>query len=102
MEKNAAVIELEGNPTTGYIWVYSMSPENIIREVSNEYIANRTGSNIVGSGGKFVFVFEPINTGESELVFSYLRPWEENTPPLRTETFKAIVDNNNNLTLSQF
>ena len=100
--KNIAVIEMEGNPTTGYSWVYKMSPENIIREVSNTYIADQTQNNRVGSGGKFVFTFEAVTRGEAELVFSYLRPWEEGIPPVQTVTFNAIVDDNNNLTLSQF
>ena len=95
-----AVIELAGNPTTGYSWEYTMSPENIIREVSNEYIADKTETNVVGSGGKFVFTFEAVTQGETTLVFSYRRPWEDD-PPAQTITYKALVDGKNNITLIQ-
>ena len=99
--QNTAAIELEGNPTTGYTWVYTMSPEGIAREVSNKYIPNKTNKARAGSGGKFVFIFEAITAGEAELAFSYLRVWEEDTPPLRTVIYKVIVDDKNNLTLTE-
>ena len=98
-EQKTATIELEGNPTTGYTWVYTMSPEGIVHEVSNQYTASKTGERVVGSGGKFVFTFEAIAEGEAELVFSYLRPWEEGIPPVEAVIYKAIVDDRNNLTL---
>jgi predicted secreted protein len=101
-------IELEGNPithggnpTTGYIWVCTISPEGVVREVSNEYIPDNTNPNIVGSGGKFVFTFEAVAAGEAELVFSYLRPWEEGKPALKTVKYKAIADADKNLTLTE-
>jgi predicted secreted protein len=87
--------------TTGYTWVYTMSPENIIREKSNEYIQTNTGGNIVGAGGTFVFTFESISKGETELVFSYLRVWENDIPAIDTKVYRAIVDEKNNLTLLQ-
>ena len=100
-EQKTAVIELEGNPTTGYTWVCSISPEGIVREVSNKYIPNNTNEKIVGSGGKFVFTFEAMSEGEAELVFSYLRIWEEAIPPIDTVIYRAIVDNKNNLILTK-
>jgi len=91
--QKTATIELEGNATTGYSWVYTMSPEGVIRELSNEYIPDKTNDGTVGSGGKYIFTFEAVSGGEAELVFSYLRTWETGVPPLKTVTYKAIVDN---------
>ena len=99
--QKTATVELEGNPTTGYTWVYTMSPEGILRELSNEYVPDKAGSGIVGSGGKFIFTFEAISPGETELVFSYLRPWELAVPAINTVIYKAVVDDKNNLTLSR-
>ena len=99
--RKTETIELEGNPTTGYTWVYSMSPEGVVAEVSNEYIPDQTAPGVVGSGGKFVFTFEAVAAGEAELVFSYLRTWEGTIPALRTAIYRAIVDNKNNLTLTE-
>ena len=92
-------IELEGNPTTGYTWVYTMVPEGIVREVSNEYIPDRTSGRMAGAGGRFIFTFEAIGQGETDLVFSYLRPWETGIPPANTKTYKLIVDEQNKLTI---
>ena len=93
-------IEMEGNPTTGHLWVYDMSPLGVLREISSDFIPDATEGNRVGVGGKFLFTFEAIAAGEAELVFSYRRPWEENTPASRTVTYKAIVDDRLNLVLT--
>ena len=98
-EQKTATIELEANATTGYTWVYTMSPENVIRLVSSEYIPDKNNEKTTGSGGKQIFIFEAIAEGETELVFSYLREWETGIPPLKTVSYKAIVNNKNNLTL---
>ena len=98
-EQKTATVELEANATTGYAWVCTMSPENVIRLVSDEYIPDKNNEGITGAGGKQVFTFEAIAEGEAELVFSYLRKWETDVPPLKTETYKAVVDKKNNLTL---
>ena len=101
LEGNMATVELKGNPTTGYTWLYTMSPEGIVREIFNDYIPDKTDENIVGSGGKFVFSFEAVSQGEAELVFSYLRVWEKDIPALETITYRAVVDDKGNLTLTK-
>ena len=98
--KNTATVTLEGNPTTGYTWVYTLPPETVIREVSHEYIADTSDKNMVGSGGKFIFTFEAIAAGEADIIFSYRRSWEENTAPEKTIIYRAIVDPKNTLTLT--
>ena len=100
-DQNTVSIELEGNPTTGYTWVYTMSPEGIVREISNKYVPDKNDGNLVGSGGKFIFTFEAVREGEAELVFSYLRTWEEGIPALKTVTYRAIADAKNNLVMTQ-
>jgi len=98
-EQKTATVELESNATTGYSWDCTISPESVIRLVSDEYIPDKNNEGITGAGGKQIFTFEAIAEGEAELVFSYLRKWETGVPPLKTVTYKAIVDNKNNLTL---
>jgi predicted secreted protein len=78
-----------------------MSPKGVIQEVSNEYVPDKNNEEITGAGGKQILTFEAIAEGEAELVFSYLREWEQSVPPLKTVTYKAIVDNKNNLTLTK-
>jgi predicted secreted protein len=96
-QQNTATVELTGNPTTGYTWVYTMSPEGVVREASQEYIADKTG--VVGSGGKFIFTFEALAAGEAEIIFSHLRTWEKEA--LETVVYTATVDDKNSLTLTQ-
>ena len=100
-QKKTVTVMLEGNATTGYSWGYTLSPEGIVREVSNEYIADAAREKLAGSGGKFIFSFEAVTAGDAELVFSYLRIWEKEIPPVKVIIYKAIVDEKNNLTLTQ-
>jgi len=101
LEGNMATVELVGNPTTGYNWDYTMSPAGVVREVSSDYIPDKTDENVAGSGGKFVFTFEAVSAGEAELVFSYFRPWETDIPALEIVTYRAVVDDKENLTLTK-
>ena len=100
-DQKTAIIELEGNPTTGYTWVCAISPEGIVVELSKDYVPNENEEKLVGSGGKFFFTFEAIAEGAADLTFSYLRTWEEGIPAIKTESYKAIVDNRNNLTFTR-
>ena len=101
-EQKTATIELKSNATTGYRWVCAISPpEGVIRQVSDEYIPDENKEGVPGAGGKQIFTFEAVAEGEAELVFSYLRTWETGVPPVETKTYKAIVDNKNNLTLKE-
>ena len=97
--QKTATIEIEGNPTTGYTWVYTVSQEGVVREVSNEYTADKTDKGLAGLGGKFIFTFKSIAAGETRLVFSYLRIWEKDVPAVKTLAYKASVDNKKNLKL---
>ncbi|MDR1904645.1 MAG: protease inhibitor I42 family protein [Treponema sp.] len=87
-------IELEGNPTTGYSWTYTAGTEGIVRELSVEYIKKETAAGAVGSGGIFVFVFEALAPGETELRFVYKRPWENVDGPVQEAVYLVKVDAN--------
>jgi len=92
------VIELDGNPTTGYTWVYEMSEEGIIEEVSNVYTPISTSDALVGIGGTFRFEFRAVSPGEVGLQFSYLRTFQENSV-ISTRTYAVTVDDKLNITL---
>ena len=93
-----AVIQLDGNPTTGYSWEYTMKPEGIIQEVDNQYKSDTENQDIVGQGGEFTFTFSGVKAGETTLTFEYRRSWEEEEP-LETKTFTATVDEALNITI---
>ncbi|MCL2484723.1 MAG: protease inhibitor I42 family protein [Endomicrobia bacterium] len=94
-----AVISLDGNPTTGYSWTYRQTNEGIVREVSSKYESEQ--SDLMGRGGTFIFVFKGINKGETELIFEYLRPWEEGIKPIETKTYIFKVDANKHISFTQ-
>lgn len=90
-------IELEGNATTGYEWVYTANPEGIVKEISSEYVPADSDGETAGSGGLFVFLFEGVKEGTTTLEFSYVREWEEEENP-QTERYTITVDGNGAIT----
>jgi len=84
-------ITLESNPTTGYTWEVVDTPgEQVMQQVGEiEFIPNRQGPGIVGSGGVQIIRFECVNAGQTVLKLVYHRPWETEVEPL--ETFSIHV-----------
>jgi len=70
-------IALNSNPTTGYGWQESYD-ENFLELVEKSY---RPGAEaepeVVGAGGTEYFQFKALQPGETELVMTYKRGWEE-------------------------
>jgi len=70
-------IALNSNPTTGYGWQESYD-ENFLELVAKSY---RPGAEaepeVVGAGGTEYFQFKALQPGETELVMTYKRGWEE-------------------------
>jgi predicted secreted protein len=87
MKTNQKIIfELEGNPTTGYIWTVSnldKLKENGIVEATNLNEKNsgvfyKSPSESVGVGGIYHFEFNAQEKQGHEIIqFSYKRPWED-------------------------
>ncbi len=76
--QNASVksIILEGNPTTGYAWEFKGSKNGRVKMVGSEYVPNASKSGMVGVGGRYVFKFVGVETGDDRLFFEYARPWD--------------------------
>ncbi len=71
-------IQLEGNPTTGYTWIFKIEDESIIRvEEDFQYFGN---DGIVGAPGIFTYTVHSLKPGRTMLKFEYKRPWEEKEP----------------------
>lgn len=62
------IIELPANASTGYSWVSDITP------VANESVD--VDNSLVGAHGAQKFIFN--NDGDTEITFTYERPWEEN------------------------
>ncbi|MBI4706631.1 MAG: protease inhibitor I42 family protein [Candidatus Omnitrophica bacterium] len=84
------IITLDANPTTGYTWEIAKPLDKIILgKISSSYVPEETGR--VGSGGKEIWVIKTLKPGKTKAIFHYLRSWEKNVPPVKTETFLIIV-----------
>lgn len=72
-------VELVGNATTGYEWFCGLSVENLLTQVSHEYVPDEASAGLAGAGGKSVFVFETAmkDAGMATLAFDYKRSWED-------------------------
>jgi inhibitor of cysteine peptidase len=64
---------LGSNPTTGYRWEFETNT-NLISLIDQRF---KPESELIGAGGVETFTFSALNTGETEIIFSYKRPWEE-------------------------
>lgn len=81
LEGGSLIIELRGNPTTGYSWTHSEEGGSLSFR-GEEYKQDPAAPNVGGVGGTYVFTYELSEPGASTLTFIYLRPWEADPDPL--------------------
>lgn len=95
--ETARTVVLKGNPSTGYVWRYTINnPEIITIEETHSY---RGDSDFVGSPSEFTYTVRPLKEGTTTVFFIYARPWEEK--PVETRQFTAVVRKDGSLTLSE-
>jgi inhibitor of cysteine peptidase len=71
-------ILLDSNPTTGYSWIAGEEIDtNIGALTDSKYFQMKSEEGMMGVGGFEVFTFEAKNSGQTEIVLYYMRPWEE-------------------------
>ena len=88
---DTAEISLAGNASTGYQWTYIITDETVLSVKSSKYDDGNT-KGIVGASGVYSFLLNGLKEGESTIVFSYARSWEDNVDPLYTLTYTFKVD----------
>ena len=82
--------ELEGNPTTGYIWEYKIERPEIIKITEDVTSENKEG--MVGTPSKFKYKIEGVKKGNTQIIFTYQRSWEKDVAPAQTDTLKFNVE----------
>ena len=84
-------IALGSNITTGYSWeaAYDANALNLVEKTYKEQ--DNTGKQIVGASGTEYFKFKAINRGETEVTFTYRRPWEQPSAQDQTLVFTINV-----------
>lgn len=74
-KSDKTTLELNGNPTTGYTWLYSIGDETIISvDADIKYLGAK---GVMGAPSKFTYTIKSLKAGNTSLKFEYKRPWEE-------------------------
>lgn len=83
------IIELKGNPTTGYTWFYSIEDETVISvEEQIEYLGE---NGMVGAPSLFRYSVTGLKEGKTILNFEYKRGWET-VAPIKKCRYEIAVD----------
>jgi len=91
-EKRRFLVRLKGNPTTGYTWrTAELTGEAVEQLGKPAYVPRQHPPGMVGVGGRFVFKFQAVKPGTSQIKLEYVRPWEKDKPPIRTFTITVNV-----------
>ena len=83
-------IQLKSNPTTGYSWRLA-KPLVLFDLVRSEYESSARAQPAAGSGGIQFFTLNAKQLGEETLRFEYVRPWEKDVAPVKTQACKVTV-----------
>ena len=87
------IMTLYSNPSTGFGWGESanVTPAGIIEQVSHNFVTPQSSGDIVGAGGKDVWVFDSKEAGSTTINFAYSRPWEGGEQNIWTVTLNVTV-----------
>lgn len=83
-------IQLEGNPTTGYEWVYRPDESGKVSLTQQSFSPDSNSEELAGVGGTYTFEFMPNLSGAINLKLEYLRQWED-VPPARSKFIKVQI-----------
>ena len=76
------IVELNGNPSTGYTWEAKDLDVGILQQVGTGFKSSNPG--MVGAGGTLTLTFKALKAGVTTLTLVYHRPWEKDVKPLST------------------
>ena len=91
------MINLNGNPTTGYSWTRTSADTEILIPILQEdgsaysFTQSEVQRGLVGAGGTFTFKFTPSKAGDTILELKYYRPWESADTAVQTFTADVTV-----------
>jgi inhibitor of cysteine peptidase len=83
------VVSLEGNVTTGFNWVPAPQEPALLQQVGEPEVT--PVSDLVGASGTIVLKFKAAAAGQTLLRLDYKRPFEQDTPPVKTFEVTVIV-----------
>jgi inhibitor of cysteine peptidase len=75
-KKDVLTVTLRENPTTGYVWSYTIQGSGI-ETLDDAYKPDANNKNYTGVGGTHIFRFTGVSEGTSRIEMVESRPWEE-------------------------
>ncbi|GEM_PF-693423 len=81
---------LESNPTTGYTWQTTQSPDEKVVQLTNSYFVEPS-SDMMGAPGEDVWQFRAVGAGSTTMVLEYAQAWDTETPPAKRYTLTFTV-----------
>ena len=88
-------LELDANNTTGYLWNYEFSDENIVKVVKDTYETDAASEGLLGAGGTQIYEFKGLNEGTVTVTLTYQQV--SSNEVAETKTIDLIVDKNLNV-----
>jgi inhibitor of cysteine peptidase len=82
-------VQLEGNPTTGYLWAVKDLNTAVLTQVGDW--EHKPSSDKPGAPGITTFTFEAVGTGTAKLQLVYQRPFEKDKAPEKTWEVNVTV-----------
>lgn len=77
---DSLIIELAGNPSTGYQWQETEGDPALLEQVGDpEFVADDPAA--MGSPGRVTLRFRAVGSGRAHLQLAYQRPFEPGVPP---------------------
>ena len=77
------VVELDGNPSTGYTWETKDLDTRLVQQVG-ETAFKSSNPGLIGSGGTLTLSYRALKAGKAILTLIYHRPWETKVAPQAT------------------
>ncbi len=82
-------VRLQGNPTAGFQWEVGSCDESVVKW--NGKPEFNPSNDALGAPGTFASRFEAVGVGQTKLNLVYRRPFEKETPPVRTFEVTVVV-----------
>ena len=84
---------LDGNPTTGYLWKAQEQPADSPVKVETAVVprGRQGGRPVCGAPSPTQVTITAQGPGTATVVVNYARPWEKDTPPIRTVQYEITV-----------
>ena len=88
-------VVLAAAPTTGFVWQVDPEATPQVTLLSEAYAAHPLPADYVGGGGDKTYVFQATDVlGQTQLVFSQQRPWNNELAERVTITVRIVPDPN--------